>query len=106
MYAVIQTGGKQVRVQKGDVVRIERVSKETLAKGDEIALTDVLALGKDDGLHLGKPFVAGASVKAVVVREVRGPKLLVYKKKKRKGFQRTHGHRQDLVEIRVQAIEG
>lgn len=106
MYAVIQTGGKQIRVEKGDVVRIERVSKETLAKGDELALSDVLAIGKDDGLHLGKPFVEGASVKAVVVREVRGPKLLVYKKKKRKGFQRTHGHRQNLVEVRVQAIEG
>ncbi|KAA0253711.1 50S ribosomal protein L21 [Acidobacteria bacterium ACD] len=106
MYAVIQTGGKQIRVEKGDVVRIERVSKETLAKGDEIALTEVLAIGREDGLHLGKPFVDGAKVSAVVVRETRGPKLLVFKKKKRKQFKRTHGHRQDLVEIRIQAIEG
>lgn len=106
MYAVIQTGGKQVRVEKGDVVRIERVSKETLAKGDEIALTEILAIGREDGLHLGTPFVDGAKVSAVVVRETRGPKLLVFKKKKRKQFKRTHGHRQDLVEIRIQAIEG
>lgn len=106
MYAVIQTGGKQIRVEKGDVVRIERVSKETLAKGDEIALTEVLAIGREDGLHLGKPFVDGAKVSAVVVRETRGPKLFVFKKKKRKQFKRTHGHRQDLVEIRIQAIEG
>lgn len=106
MYAVIQTGGKQIRVEKGDVVRIERVSKETLAKGDEIALTEVLALGREDGLHLGKPFVDGAKVSAVVVRETRGPKLLVFKKKKRKQYKRTRGHRQDLVEIRIQAIEG
>jgi large subunit ribosomal protein L21 len=105
MYAVIQTGGKQLRVEPGDVVRIERVSKETLAKGDELALNEVLAVGKDDGLHLGSPHVAGATVKAVVVREVRGPKLIVFKKKKRKQFRRTHGHRQNLVEIRVQAIE-
>ena len=104
MYAVIQTGGKQVRVVEGDVVRIERVSKEVLGKGDEITLNEVLAIGEDDGLHLGKPFVEGASVRAVVVRETRGPKLIVYKKKKRKGFQRTHGHRQDLVEIRVASI--
>lgn len=104
MYAVIQTGGKQVRVAEGDVVRIERLGGETLAKGDELALTDVLAVGKDDGLHLGKPLVAGASVKAVVVREMRGPKLLVYKKKRRKGHQKTHGHRQNLVEVRIQTI--
>ena len=104
MYAVIQTGGKQVRVVEGDVVRIERVSKEILGKGDEITLNEVLAIGREDGLQLGKPFVDGASVKAVVVRETRGPKLIVYKKKKRKGFQRTHGHRQDLVEIRVASI--
>ena len=106
MYAVIRTGGKQVRVAEGDVVRIERISKETLAKGDEISLTEILALGKEDGLVLGKPLVEGASVKAVVLRETRGPKLIVYKKKRRKGYQRTHGHRQDLVEIRVQSILG
>lgn len=106
MYAVIRTGGKQVRVAEGDVVRIERVSKETLAKGDEISLTEILAVGKDDGLHLGRPLVEGASVKAVVLRETRGPKVLVYKKKRRKGFQKSHGHRQNLVEIKIQAIQG
>jgi large subunit ribosomal protein L21 len=104
MYAVIRTGGKQVRVAEGDVVRIERVSKETLAKGAEISLDEVLAIGKDDGLHLGTPLVVGASVKGVVVRETRGPKLLVYKKKRRKGFQKTHGHRQNLVEVRIASI--
>lgn len=105
MYAVIRTGGKQVRVAAGDVVRIERVSQETLSKGDELSLTEVLAVGREDGLHLGKPLVDGASVKAVVVREMRAPKVLAYKKKKRKGYQRIHGHRQNLVEIRIQAIE-
>jgi large subunit ribosomal protein L21 len=105
MYAVIRTGGKQVRVATGDVVRIERVSHETLSKGDELSLTEVLAVGREDGLHLGKPLVDGASVKAVVVREMRAPKVLAYKKKKRKGYQRIHGHRQNLVEIRIQAIE-
>lgn len=104
MYAVIRTGGKQVRVAEGDVVRIERFAGRDLAKGDEISLTEVLAIGKDDGLHLGKPLVEGAAVKAVVIRETRGPKLLVYKKKKRKGFQRSHGHRQDLVEVRIAGI--
>lgn len=105
MYAVIRTGGKQVRVAQGDVVRIERFSDRVLAKGDELALVEVLAVGSEGGLKLGNPLVAGAAVKAVVVREMRGPKLIVYKKKKRKGFQRTHGHRQNLVEVRIASIE-
>jgi len=104
MYAVIQTGGKQIRVTEGDVVRVERLSKEPLPKGAEVVLNDVLAIGKDDGLHLGAPLVPGASVKGVVVRETRGPKLIVFKKKRRKQFKRTHGHRQHLVEIRIASI--
>lgn len=104
MYAVIQTGGKQIRVAEGDVVRVERLTREPLSKGAEVVLGQVLAVGKGDGLHLGTPFVAGASVKGVVVRETRGPKLIVYKKKRRKQYQRTHGHRQNLVEIRISAI--
>ena len=106
MYAVIRTGGKQVRVAEGDTIQIERVSKETLAKGDELSLTEVLAVGDGEGLRLGAPLVDGAAVKLVVVRELRGKKLLVYKKKKRKGFQRTHGHRQNLLEVRVASISG
>jgi large subunit ribosomal protein L21 len=104
MYAVIRTGGKQVRVAEGDTIQIERVSKETLGKGDELSLTEILAVGDGEGLRLGSPIVDGATVKAVVVREMRGPKLLVYKKKRRKGYQRTHGHRQNLVEVKVSSI--
>ena len=104
MYAVIRTGGKQVRVAEGDTIQIERVSKETLAKGDELSLTEVLAVGNGEGLRLGAPLVDGAAVKLVVVRELRGKKLLVYKKKRRKGYQRTHGHRQNLLEVRVASI--
>jgi large subunit ribosomal protein L21 len=104
MYAVIQTGGKQIRVAEGDVVRVERLTREPLAKGAEVVLGEVLAVGNDDGLRLGTPLVAGASVKGVVVRETRGPKLIVFKKKRRKQFKRTHGHRQDLVEIRIATI--
>ncbi len=104
MYAVIQSGGKQVRVAEGDVVRVERLTKEPLTKGAEVVLNEVLAVGKDDGLFLGSPLVSGASVKGVVVREMRGPKLIVFKKKRRKGFKRMHGHRQNLVEIRIASI--
>ena len=104
MYAVIRTGGKHVRVAEGDTIQIERVSKETLAKGDELSLTEVLAVGDGEGLRLGAPLVDGAAVNLVVVRELRGKKLLVYKKKRRKGYQRTHGHRQNLLEVRVASI--
>lgn len=104
MYAVIRTGGKQVRVAEGDTIQIERVSGQSLSKGDELSLEEVLAVGSGGELRLGTPLVSGAAVKAVVVRELRGKKLLVYKKKKRKGFQRTHGHRQNLLEIRVASI--
>ena len=104
MYAVIRTGGKQVRVAEGDVVRVERLTKEPLAKGAEVTLPDVLAIGREDGLHLGTPVVAGASVKGVVVREMRAPKVLIYKKKRRKGYQRSQGHRQNLVEVRIASI--
>ncbi len=104
MYAVIRTGGKQLRVAEGDVVRVERLTAEKLEKGHELAIGEVLAIGEGDTLRLGKPVVAGATVTGVVVREMRAPKLLVYKRKKRKGQQRTHGHRQDLVEVRIKAI--
>jgi large subunit ribosomal protein L21 len=104
MYAVIRTGGKQVRVAEGDTIQIERVSKETLGKGDELSLTEILAVGDGEGLRLGSPLVEGAAVKAVVIREMRAPKVLVYKKKRRKGYQKFHGHRQNLVEVRVASI--
>ena len=104
MYAVIRTGGKQVRVAMGDVIQIERFHNKTFTKGDALELPEVLAVGEGETLRLGSPLVPGASVKGVVVREMRGPKLIVYKKKKRKGYQRSHGHRQDLVEVRIDAI--
>jgi large subunit ribosomal protein L21 len=104
MYAVIRTGGKQVRVAKGDVIQIERFPKKTFVKGDALELPEVLAVGDGDTLRLGSPLVAGATVHGVVVRETRGPKLIVYKKKKRKGYQRSHGHRQNLIEVRIDSI--
>ena len=104
MYAVIRTGGKQVRVAKGDVIQIERFRNKTFTKGDALELPEVLAVGEGETLRLGTPLVPGASVKGVVVRETRGQKLIVYKKKKRKGYQRSHGHRQNLVEVRIESI--
>src|SRR5258708_3025529 len=106
MYAVIRTGGKQIRVAEGDVVRVERLTKETLKKGAELSLGEVLAIGKEGGLDSGKAVVEGGLVKGGVTRERRGAKVFAYKKKRRKGYQRLHGHRQDLVEIRIASIVG
>jgi large subunit ribosomal protein L21 len=105
MYAVIETGGKQYRVAPGDVIDVERQARPV--EGDEgtIRFDRVLMVTGDDGAQFGSPVVEGALVKASLVGEVRGPKIRVFKKKKRKQYRRTHGHRQDLVRVRIEGIE-
>jgi large subunit ribosomal protein L21 len=105
MYAVIETGGKQYRVQTGDVLDVERPSSDI--QGDQAITFDrVLFVGGGKSVQVGAPVVSGVTVKASVVSEVRGPKVLIFKKKKRKGFRRLNGHRQDLVRVRIEAING
>jgi large subunit ribosomal protein L21 len=100
MYAVIETGGKQYRVQAGDVLEIER-SAGLAGDGGRITFDRVLWLG-GEGAGAG----AAARVTATVVDDqARGPKLIVFKKKRRKGYRRRTGHRQDLVRVRIEAIE-
>ncbi|MEZ5331209.1 MAG: 50S ribosomal protein L21 [Thermoanaerobaculia bacterium] len=101
MYAVIETGGKQYRVQKGDVIDVER--SLGAAEGDEVTFDQVL-LVSGDGVKAGED-AAGATVSGTVVGEVRGPKVIVFKKKRRKGYKRRNGHRQDLLRVRIEAIE-
>lgn len=103
MYAVIETGGKQYRVEPGDVIDVERipgVSEETT----DVVFDRVLLLGGGDEVQVGRPTVEGAQVKAVRLAHVRGPKVVVFKMKKRKGYRRKNGHRQDLLRLRVQDI--
>ena len=101
MYAVIETGGKQYRVAEGDVVDVEL---SALADGeDEISFERVLLVGGDE-VKVGRPVVDGATVTASLVGRVRGPKIKVFKKKRRKGYKRTNGHRQDLARVRIEAI--
>jgi large subunit ribosomal protein L21 len=105
MYAVIQTGGKQYRVAPGDVLDIEITAT---GEGDAIRFDRVLLVGGgegESGLQVGNPVVAGASVAASLVRAVRGPKIRVFKTKKRKTFRRTNGHRQDLLRVRIDGID-
>ncbi len=104
MYAVIKTGGKQYRVQPGDVIDIERlpaVSEEQ----PEVVFDRVLMVGEGDDVQLGDPVVAGAQVRGVCVAETRGPKLTVFKMKRRKGYRRKRGHRQDLLRVRIEDVQ-
>jgi large subunit ribosomal protein L21 len=100
VYAIIRAGGKQYRVEKGDVVRVERLSGEV---GSKVTLGEVLLVGGDD-LKVGSPMVAGASVEGTVVEHDRGAKIRVFKYKKRKHYRRTRGHRQHVTAVRIDAV--
>ncbi len=98
MYAVIQTGGKQYRVAPGDVIEVERLSGEA---GGSIIFDQVLMLGEGEKPVIGRPIVDGATVSATVLEQTRAPKIIIFKKKRRKGYRRTAGHRQDLTVLRI-----
>jgi large subunit ribosomal protein L21 len=100
-YAVIETGGKQYRVIKGNVLEIERLEAEA---GKKIDSFRVLAVSDGKDLTVGTPAVAGAKVTAEVMAQFRGPKVIAFKKKRRKGFHKKIGHRQELTKVRVDAI--
>ena len=101
-YAVIETGGKQYRVQAGDELEIERI--EGAEAGSKIELDRVLARNTGSALEVGAPVVEGAKVVADVVAETRGDKVVAFKKKRRKGYHRKVGHRQDLLKVKIQSI--
>lgn len=97
MFAVIQTGGKQYKVASGDVIRVEKLAGEA---GAEVVLDQVLMVGD----KIGAPVVAGASVKATVVAQARGEKVIIFKKRRRQNSRRKNGHRQDLTILRITDI--
>ena len=101
MYAIIKTGGKQYRVAEGDVLRVEKLDVE---KNNEITLSDVLMVCTNDGLKVGKPFVEGATVTARIANQDLDRKILVFHKKRRKGFQKLNGHRQPYTELKITGI--
>ena len=103
MYAVIETGGKQYRVQEGDKFRVERLEGEA---GSEVVFDKVLMVGGDDGVRIGKPYVEGASVRAEVVDQARAGKVLVFKYKSKKNYRRMRGHRQYYTEVVIHGING
>ncbi|HUS97967.1 MAG TPA: 50S ribosomal protein L21 [Hyphomicrobiaceae bacterium] len=103
MYAVIKTGGKQYRVAADDILNIERLEGEAGAK---IEFGEVLLVGAGDSVKIGAPKVDGAKVVAEIVEQTRGPKLIAFKKRRRKNSRRKRGHRQDLTKVRITEIVG
>lgn len=100
-YAVIETGGKQYRVSPGVTLRVERLSS---AEGEKVELKPVLAKSDGQKLEVGTPALPAATVAATVLRHIRGKKVISFKKKRRKGYSRKIGHRQELTVIRVESI--
>ena len=103
MYAVIKTGGKQYRVAPNDVIKVEKLAGEA---GETIKLDQVLLVADGDSINLGAPTVAGAAVEATVLEQTRGPKIKIFKKKRRQNYRRTNGHRQHLTVLRITGIAG
>ena len=102
MYAVIKTGGKQYRVQQGDVIYVEKLEAQA---GDAVNF-DVLMLGKDEGAVIGAPVVAGAKVEGKVLDQVKSAKVVVFKYKAKKNSRKKQGHRQPYTKVEITAIEG
>ena len=102
MYAVVRSGGKQLRVEPGQRVRVEKLAGDL---GQAIELADVLMIGGDGASKIGRPLVEGAKAVGTITAQARGPKLTIFKMKRRKGYRRKAGHRQEYTEILVDRIE-
>jgi len=101
MYAIIHTGGKQYRVSQGDLITVEKLQG---AAGDRIEINSVLMVGEGAQVTVGQPQLEQARVVGTIVRQERGPKIIVYKHKRRKGYQKKQGHRQSQTLLRVTDI--
>ncbi|MBU3160131.1 50S ribosomal protein L21 [Clostridium frigoris] len=102
MYAVVVTGGKQYRVQEGDVLFVEKLNAEVETT---IELNEVLAVGKENGLVVGKPVVEGAKVVAKVLAQGKAKKIIVFKFKRKLDYRKKQGHRQSYTKIQIEKIE-
>lgn len=103
MYAIIETGGKQYRVQPGDVIDVEL--QPVTGEGErEVSFDRVLLVSGEEGTQVGSPALEDARVRGVVLDQIRAPKIRVFKMKRRKGYRRTQGHRQNLLRVRIQDI--
>lgn len=102
MYAVVETGAKQYKVTPGDTLQVERLQAD---QGNTVTLDKVLLVNKEGQVTVGTPTVSNASVVADVVKHIRGEKVTTFKMKKRKGYHKTQGHRQELTVLRIKEIK-
>lgn len=100
-YAIFKTGGKQYRVSEGDKIDVEKLDVQ---KGDEATFNDVLLIQSGDSTTVGAPLIEGATIVAEVIDQVRAPKVIAFKFKRRKGYHRTVGHRRQVTRLKIKAI--
>ncbi len=103
MYAVIRSGGKQLRVEPGQQIRVEKLAGEA---GDTVEIPEVLMIAGEGDARIGTPTIEGAKVVGTITGQTKGPKIIIFKMKRRKGYRRKTGQRQKYTEIRVDSIEG
>jgi large subunit ribosomal protein L21 len=102
MYAVVKTGGKEYRISKGDIIRVEKLEGNV---GDQVALRDVLMISQEDQVQFGTPHLTNGVVTGEIIQQIKGKKVLTYKMKKRKNYRRFKGHRQTYTYLRVNDIQ-
>ena len=103
MYAIIETGGKQYRVQEGDVIRVEKIE---IADGETVTFDKVLLVSDEERLNVGKPYVDGAVVEAVVENQGKAKKIIIFKYKAKKDYRKKQGHRQPYTQVKIEKIVG
>ena len=103
MYAIIETGGKQYRVQEGDVLRVEKLE---IADGETVKFDKVLLVADEGKLNVGKPYVDGAVVEALVENQGKAKKIIVFKYKAKKDYRKKQGHRQPYTQVKIEKIVG
>ncbi len=102
-YAIVETGGKQYRVQEGDTLRVEKLAA---GEGESVVFDKVLAISRDGKVTVGAPYVEGAKVTAKVAKQGKGPKIIVFKYRNKTNYRRKTGHRQPFTAVTIESIEG
>ena len=101
MFAVLNTGGKQYKVSQGDLIKVEKLESDV---GDKVTLSRVLMVGQGEDVEVGSPYVSNCEVTGEVVEQGKGAKMIVFKKKRRKGYRRKNGHRQRFTQLKITEI--
>ena len=101
MFAVLNTGGKQYKVSPGDLIKVEKLESDV---GDKVTLSQVLMVGQGEDVEVGSPYVSNCEVTGEVVEQGKGAKIIVFKKKRRKGYRRKNGHRQRFTQLKITEI--